>query len=81
MKLHEATLMVTGPNMDIVYTEQLIEVLSDLIDILNEAKTDGMDFLFQLGYADGKYHLASLMKVEAKSDSHPFRDYIPVEKK
>lgn len=45
-----------------VYAQQLVEVLSDAVDILNEAKADGIILQFQIsqGAPDGKYALTSL---------------------
>jgi hypothetical protein len=53
-----------GPQSEI-YAAQLIELLSDVVDTLNEAKADGMDFVFQIGQLEGKYVLASLTAAQA----------------
>jgi hypothetical protein len=44
-----------------IYADQLKELLSDVVDLLNEAKADGIIFQFQMGTDQtGIYKLVSL---------------------
>lgn len=47
---------------DELYAQQLIEILSDAVDVLNEAKADGIILQFQISQVapEGHYALTSL---------------------
>lgn len=64
-------------NVDL-YANQLIEVLSDAVDILNEAKLDGHILQFQINQIapDGRYALTSLTATRPIALPQPANDSV-----